>query len=345
VSNSFLIRESTPKDQTLWEDFVLAHPNGYLFHRWGWINVLKDSFGQVNKSLMAFEGTTLVGILPLFEVKTRLFGHSLVSVPFGHYAGALTLNSDAAKALVEAAGSLGEALKVGHVELRQIEQSQSEWPKNDALYVTFRKAISLDPEENLAQIPRKQRAMVRKGIKADLKAGPGTLEEFHELYSENMHRHGSPTYSLKYFESLKREFGNDCDVWVVRSSGGEPLTGVLSLYYKNEAYPIYAGDTLGSRQFASNDYKYWTLMTHAAQRGCEIFNFGRSKVNTGSFDFKHNWGFTSTPLVYEYKLVERVSIPQNNPSNPKYKALISVWRKLPRSVVDKLGPIIVKGLG
>ena len=44
---------------------------------------------------------------------------------------------------------------------------------------------------------------------------------------------------------------------------------------------------------------YWELMRRACERGLKVFDFGRSKRGTGSFDFKKNWGFEATPLVYE----------------------------------------------
>jgi hypothetical protein len=80
-------------------------------------------------------------------------------------------------------------------------------------------------------------------------------------------------------------------------------------------------------------------------RGVLVFDYGRSKRGTGSFDFKRNWGFEPAPLVYEYLLLKRDSIPQNNPLNPKYRAFISLWQHLPRSLVNRLGPPIARLLG
>ena len=86
-------------------------------------------------------------------------------------------------------------------------------------------------------------------------------------------------------------------------------------------------------------------MSHAAQRGCREYDFGRSKVGTGPYDFKRNWGFEPQPLAYEYRLISRSDVPQNNPNNPKYRLMIDTWRKLPRPLVNWLGPHIVRGLG
>jgi hypothetical protein len=86
-------------------------------------------------------------------------------------------------------------------------------------------------------------------------------------------------------------------------------------------------------------------MRDACERGIAVFDFGRSKRGTGSFDFKKNWGFEPTPLAYEYRLLDRDDVPQNNPLNPKYRAFIALWRRLPRGVANALGPHIVRHLG
>lgn len=338
------VRKATLEDRSRWDTFVQSQDDRSVFHAWAWHDVLPKIFGNISHSLIAVASNEIVGVLPLFEVKTMLFGHSLVSIPFGHYAGPLAHNRKIEELLIAKSLDLGQKLGVGHVEMRHTRPITN-WPKNDLLYVTFKKQISLNAEENLAAIPRKQRAMVRKGIKNELIAELGTTKEFFELYSENMHRHGSPTYSQKYFDCLLSNFPGKADIWIVKNSSGKPLTGVLTLYNDREAFPIYAGDTDSARGLAANDFKYWTLMTHAAAKGCTLFNFGRSKVGTGSYDFKRYWGFEPIPLTYEYKLIKRDSIPANNPANPKFQLLVKTWRLLPRSLVNRLGPIIVKGLG
>ena len=83
----------------------------------------------------------------------------------------------------------------------------------------------------------------------------------------------------------------------------------------------------------------------AVERGVLLYDFGRSKNGTGSFDFKKNWGFEATPLHYEYCLYGRDSVPQHNPANPRYRAAIDLWRRLPRGVVNAVGPALARHLG
>jgi FemAB-related protein (PEP-CTERM system-associated) len=195
-------------------------------------------------------------------------------------------------------------------------------------------------------IPRKQRAMVRKGIKNGLVAAiDPTPARFVALYADNMHRHGTPAFGPAYFQALSDVFGQQCEFLVVSDPAGTPVSGVLSFYFRDEVLPYYAGDRPAARDLAANDFKYWELMRRACERGLKVFDYGRSKQGTGSYDFKKNWGFVPTPLAYEYALLTRDAIPQNNPLNPKYRALIATWRRLPRPVVDVLGPMLVRSLG
>jgi len=100
-----------------------------------------------------------------------------------------------------------------------------------------------------------------------------------------------------------------------------------------------------ARDLAGNDYMYWNLMQAAAARGCRLFDFGRSKLGTGAYDFKKNWGFAPTPLAYEYQLHAAAAMPENNPLNPKFRRFIQLWQRLPLAVANRLGPYIVKHLG
>ena len=338
------VRVATDADGDIWQQYVLAHPASTLYHRWEWRNVLRRALGHLSWYLIATRADRVVGVLPLAEIKTMLFGHSLCSLPMASDAGPLVDDPQVLTALDAHASALAHSLRVDHLEYRALHPIGDDRPLQD-LYVLFRKSISADHEANLNAVPRKQRAMVRKGLKNALQSRHGDLNAFFDLYADNVHRHGTPPFSKRYFESLRREFGNDFDVLIVHGPDGAPLSGVVSLFFRDEVFPIYAGDVPAARALAANDLKYWELMRFAADRGCRWFNYGRSKKGTGQFDFKTHWGFEPTQLAYTYELVRAKQMPQNNPTNPKYQMLIKTWRRLPRWLVNAAGPYLVRGLG
>lgn len=340
------VRPFTEADRARWDQFVLTGcPEATFFHRIGWKEIIEQVFRHRTHYLLAERGDTLVGVLPLAETKSLLFGHALVSLPFGVYGGTATVDDEATQALHDAAVAVAQARGVQHLEMRNRAPRQADWPRQD-LYVTFRREILPDVEANMLAIPRKQRAMVRKGIQRGLKSEiDTTVDRFFDVYADNVHRHGTPPFPKRYFEALCRVFGSDCEVLTVLSPEGEPVSSVLSFYFRDEVLPYYAGDAVRARELAANDFKYWELMRRACERGLKVFDYGRSKRDTGSFDFKKNWGFTPAPLHYEYRLLKRDAIPQNNPSNPKYRSFIALWRRLPLPVVNAIGPSIVRHLG
>ena len=339
------IRPFAEDDRAAWASFVRVCADATFFHRIEWRDIIEDVFGHRTHYLLAERGGEIAGVLPLAQVKSLLFGHSLVSLPFAVYGGAAVIDESARASLHAAAVDLARQLKVDHLELRNRGVHEPGWQHQD-LFVTFRKEIARDVEANMQAIPRKQRAMVRKGMQRCLISAIDTgVHRFFDLYADNAHRHGTPPFPKRYFESLQREFGAACEVMTVVTAEGRPVSSVLSFYFRDEVLPYYAGDIVDARELAGNDFKYWELMRRASERGCRIFDYGRSKRGAGSFDFKKNWGFVPQPLHYEYKLLKGGGIPQNNPSNPKYRAVIGLWRRLPRPVVNALGPSIVRNLG
>ena len=328
-----------------WDAFVLSCRHATFFHRAGWLEIIEGVFRHRAHFLFVERAGQIVGVLPLAHVNSWLFGNALVSLPFAAYGGVAADSPEAAAALEGEAQALARRLGVSHLELRNIAARHPDWPTQD-LYVTFRKDILPDVDANMLAIPRKQRAMVRKGIKNGLASEiDATVDRFFALFADNVHRHGTPALSRKYFEALQRVFGSDCEVLTVVDAKGNPLSSVLSFYFREEVLPYYAGDDVAARDLAANDFKYWELMRRACERGLRVFDYGRSKQGTGPYAFKKNWGFEPQPLHYEYRLYRGDAIPQNNPMNPKYRAFIALWRRLPVGLANRLGPMIVRNLG
>ena len=327
-----------------WNRFVQACPKATFFHRAEWQPILKQVFRHDAHFLWAEADGRIEGVLPLAEIKSRLFGHSLGSLPFCVYGGPAASSAAVADALDREAQALAAKLQVGHLEYHNVAPRHADWHAKD-LYVTFRKEMDPDPEKNMNAIPRKQRAMVRKGIKCGLTAEiDQDVERFFTAYATSVHRLGTPVFPKSYFKVIKEVFGEACEIRVIVKDG-QLVAGVLSFYFRDEVLPYYGGGMPAAREFAGNDFMYWNLMQAAAARGARIFDFGRSKLGTGAFDFKKNWGFEPTALAYEYRLVKSTELPDNNPLNPKYQLFIKVWKKLPFPVANFLGPFVVRSLG
>jgi FemAB-related protein (PEP-CTERM system-associated) len=338
------VKPLEPADQQRWNEYVRSHPEATFFHLVEWHDVIRRAFGHRARYLLAEHQGRIAGVLPLVEVKSRLFGHALTSTPFCVYGGILADSEAALHALEQAACDLGRKLGVDYIEMRNRKPRHPGWLTKD-LYVTFRRPIDADPEQNMLAIPRKQRAMVRKGIQKQLQVEIDSgVDRVYDIYSESLRNLGTPVFSRRYMALLKQTFAEQCEVLTVASSG-DPVASVLSFYFRDEVLPYYGGGTAAARNVAANDFMYWQVMERARLRGAKLFDFGRSKHGTGSFDFKTHWGFEPQPLSYEYFLVQARQMPNLSPTNSRYARLIDVWRRLPLPLTRLIGPPVARYLG
>lgn len=296
---------------------------------------------------MARQHNKIVGVLPLFEQKSWLFGHSLVSTPFCVYGGVVADDHQIRKTLESAAYELGCDLNVDYVEMRDRHPIESEKPWiAHSQHTTFSCQLPDDPENILSQIKRKQRAVIRHALKNQLSWDNNDApEQCFNLYAESVRNLGTPVFSKKLFPALKQAFGSQCETLIIRNHDQEPVSGVLSFYYKNQVLPYYGGGIHDARALKSNDFMYFQLMHLAHQKGARGFDFGRSKNNSGAYKYKKHWGMEETPLNYRIALVKATSPPNLSPNNPKYRYFIKLWQRLPLSISQKIGPLLSKYLG
>jgi FemAB-related protein (PEP-CTERM system-associated) len=335
-----------------WDAFVHTRPEANFFHRSAWPGLIANIFGHRDHSILALQDGAVVGVLPLMQMRSLLFGNSVVSLPFCVYAGPLAADAAAGRAMLTHAAGLLKSSGAASLEIRSLDplpqewlDEPADWPMRDDLYVTFRKNIVDDDTANLKAIPRKQRAVVRKGIERGLtRTISREVDTLHRVYSESVRNLGTPVFPRRWFRGLAAVFGEACDVLTV-ADDGVPAAAVMSFYWRDEVLPYYGGGTQAARICYANDFMYWELMRHAAARGSRVFDFGRSKQDTGAFAFKKNWGFQPHPLAYRFRLRPGASIPDHNPLNPKYRLMIAAWKRLPLAVAGVVGPRLVRSLG
>src|SRR5690349_5818770 len=111
--------EELDGDKTAWQDYVHRSPNASSCHILEWRDVLASTFGHKPHYLIARDSGAVTGVLPLVEMRSLLFGHFFVSLPFLNYGGILADSPAAERALAEAAISKARATGASHIELRQ----------------------------------------------------------------------------------------------------------------------------------------------------------------------------------------------------------------------------------
>lgn len=346
---SVSVREMEDKDQSDWDAFVSEHPSGTFCHRAGWKHVIEKGARQKCQYLMAEEQGRLVGILPLSIRDSVLFGKALISNMFAVYGGPLAVSDDAYRALDQAAWSFAEEQDIDAMEYRtQVARHRSDenWHIDETTAATFQKVLKTSEEELLLDIPRKQRAVVRKSLKNGLTCDwSPDVNGFYALYAESVRNLGTPVFPRKIFSQFVSVFSDDVEIQVIRTPEGRPVASLMSFYHGDWVLPYYAGGTPDARKYGAHDFMYYQLMIRAADKGKSRFDFGRSKMDTGPYKFKKNWGFEAKPLQYETCLAAGAAKPDLNPSSKKFELMVKVWKKLPLPVANLLGPPLARHLG
>ena len=332
-----LVRSATAADAGAIDALVRAHPDGTPFHLPAWTEAVARGCGQRDRTLIATRDGAIVGVLPLTQVRSPLFGNALVSAGFAVGGGVLG-EGEFTPALLDLARERG----CGTVELRGGPLPRG-WTVDDTTYLGFARDLAASDEAELAAIPRKQRAEVRKALANDLEVATGganLADEHYRIYAESVRNLGTPVFPRALFRAVLETM--DADILSVRHEG-MPVASVLSLYLNGTVYPYWGGGSAAARGLRANDRMYFALMAHARARGCTRFDFGRSKAGTGPAAFKKNWGFEGRPLAYA-KWGES-GVRDVNPLNPKYALMVRAWQRVPLPLANAIGPWISRGLG
>jgi FemAB-related protein (PEP-CTERM system-associated) len=337
------IRPLSLQDHVRWDAFVEAHPCGTPFHLLAWKATLESSFGYEPRYLIGMDGEVVRAVLPLFFIRNPIMGRVLLSTPFAVYGGILADSPEAAQAMKAYVSALAKDLDVEHLELRNGFPEQCVGFERLSRYVTFtQETATADGEELLGALPKKTRNLVRKTLKLKYETRPAAdLKKFYDLLSRNYRRLGTPVFPRRYFETLLRNFGKRVDAREILLDG-KVVAASINFLYRSEMHTYYAASDQDCLHASPNNYMYFDYLLWAARHGYRRFDFGRSKHNTGTFEFKRHWTTEMRELPYEILLVKRKELPNISPANPKFDLALKVWPRIPLGVTRLVGPRLVR---
>lgn len=328
--------------------YVVAHPDATPFHRRAWLEAIARGTGNRAHMLLAMNGSDIAGLLPLSHVRSPLFGDALVSSGFAVQGGILANDPATAEALAQAIIPLATRLHCPTLELRGGAFPGVQWTRIDDQHLGFTAPLAPDSDAQLALIPRKHRAEVRKSLANERLCvthgrDPAMIRAHYHVYASSVRNLGTPVFPRRLFTAVMDAFGEDAEITLIRE-GDRPVSAVLTLYHRGVAMPYWGGGIAEARQLRSNELLYFRLMDRARERGCTHFDFGRSKVNSGQAKWKTSWGFDPVPLVgYTRSLSGK---PRNiKPDSAEYSRKVDLWKRLPLPVANFVGPWIARGLG
>jgi FemAB-related protein (PEP-CTERM system-associated) len=338
-----LLRSLAQADEHQWDSFVLRHAKASFFHQTAWKRVMEKTYGYRPFYFYSERGGRITGIAPAFLVSSWVTGRILVSLPFAVYGGICADDTESEKALISHLEQLAIEQKVQHLELRDRGGDLLAGYHSNSRHATFTIPLVADTEALYKTFPKDIRYMIRKGEKAGLVARRGfdQLDDFYRLMTINLRRLGTPAFPKSLFENLICEYPKQVDLTVVYSND-KPVAGGMSFFFREWMQPYYVGSLDEAKGLAANNFLWWELIKLAALTGHKTFDFGRSKKESGNFDFKKKWNPAIESLNYQVRLVRRTEVPNFSPTNSKFEMATKLWKKLPLGLTRTLGPRVVR---
>ncbi len=341
------IRLYKEEDAQAWDSYVMNSPAAVCYHLTGWKQVIEKSFGQTTWYLLSEnEEKKINGILPLVQLKSPLFGNYVVSLPYFNYGGVCADTPEIGQQLMQEAVSRAQGSGASHLELRHMQPLNNGMPVKTAK-VSMQLALPRNPDDLWKSFSSKLRSQAQRPVKEGMYAETGKeehLDDFYEIFAQNMRDLGTPVYSREFFRTILREFPESSWISIVRSKMKEPVAAGFLVGFKGVMEIPWASSLRQYNRFSPNMLLYWSVLKAACERGYRSFDFGRSTPGGGTYRFKEQWGARPVQLYWHYWLKNGKTMPELNPKNPKYRLAIGLWKKLPVGLTKLIGPAIVKNL-
>ncbi|WP_196159531.1 FemAB family XrtA/PEP-CTERM system-associated protein [Reinekea sp. G2M2-21] len=344
-NGSFTIAELDDSDRAQWNKYLKQNidlTNTYQLT--DIFDTISSAFKHPSITLIArSDDNQIIGGLTLTAMKSRLFGEHLVSTPFFNYGGPASRFINVSTELIRSAAELASRKTLGLVEIRTTFPSLP-FPCSDKKVSMVRRLESSTAELNSA-LGTKVRAQIKKANDYNPKirfGGLDLLDDYYAVFSRNMRDLGTPVYGKKWFRLILECTSLDTTVAVAYVSG-KPVSCGFLLGHNNTLEIPWASTLKSANHMNINMWTYHQILEFSVKNGYQFFDFGRSTKDAPTYRFKKQWGAEPIPHYWYYPGASE-TINTANPDNPKYKLLITIWKRLPLFVTNLIGPTIIKSI-
>lgn len=328
-----------------WNAFVSTSPNGSVYHRFEWRDINRESFGHRSCYLAVLDQDRIIGVFPIVQVRSRLFGNIGCSLPFVNYGGPCADSPEAEQLLLKEGCAVADEWRVDYLEIRSRTHLGSRFPIAGHK-VSMTVDLDPDPEKLWGAFRTGHRQEIRRAYKNGLVArmgGQELLDDFYAVLSESWRNQGTPIYSKRFLRNVAEAFSGSLRLCVVYA-GTEPAAAAFDVRHGDTFEGMWLGQRAKFRPQLVGYVLYWELIKHACGSRAHRFHLGRSTVSSGGESFKKKWNAKATQLYWQYVLRSVRDVPQLNVSNPRYKLAIDAWRRLPVPITRFVGPFIARGI-
>lgn len=330
------------------DEFLKRMPNTTIYHTYSWSEMVERAYDHRTFYLVAREGESIHGILPLTHVRSRVFGKRMISQACSNYGGPVTNCAQALDNLYDRAVELAYEYDCDSIEFRNIELLPYEELYLSKDKIGMRLRLTADPDELWKSFRKttKVRNHVRRGQRAGLvtvSGGLKLLDDFYRIYTIRMHQLGSPCYSRKVMKTILEMFPENSRIFVTRLKD-IAVGAFFVVNFKEWVESCWGATLIEYNKISPNHSLYWAVMKHFCLAGATYFDFGRSTVEGRHYQFKKQWGAESYQLYYQYWVRPGHQLSILSPDNPKFKKKVEMWKKLPLWLTRLLGPYISRNL-
>jgi len=328
-----------------WDEYVRRSPDASFYHLYGWRQVNEEEFRHRSFYLAALDGECLVGVFPIVQVKSLLFGNLGCSMPFVNFGGPCGETAAVEDALLARAKTVVARERLAYLEMRNRRPIGSGLPTSTHK-VSMTVALDPNPETLWKAFKHQHRQEIRRSAKNGLEArcgGAELLDPFYTVLSESWRALGTPLYAKSYFRRIMEQFPGATRICLV-SAGEEPAAAAFYGIHGKVAEGMWLGARLKFRRQLAGYLLYWEFIRDACLLGLDRFHLGRSTNDSGGEVHKRKWNAYPTPLYWQYILGTRQAMPALNVDNPRYQLAIRAWRRLPLQVTRRIGPPLARSI-
>ena len=236
------ITELTAASCSAWDAYVQHSASGLPQHLSGWREVLYKTSGYETHYLLAQEEGHIVGVLPLFLVRSRLVGNTAMTMPGGLCAD----NQEVAAELIAHAREVAQQAKTRRLVLQDTRQlwnvpaakssqggtspkGEGGWPgglQTTTSHVYWLVDVRMGSEalwQQLAGNVRRQVRLARRNqLTVTIDRTGRALGAFYDVFSRFTHQMGTPVFGRNFLEHIIETFPNSFNIAVVYT-GTSPL--------------------------------------------------------------------------------------------------------------------------
>ena len=331
--------------------YLQRHPKASIYHTLEWQQVLQQSYRYPCKCIICHDNNRLAGVLPLAQLRNFKGQKKIVGLPFSHFVEPLYDRPEILDALIGYSQTVAIQQKVAYLEIKSQFRSRPGWSRSSRYLIS-----ELDLRQDLAMIKKGLKSSVRRNIK---KAAANNIvvrscnhgdaiDRFYELMVETRQRQGSLPYSRRFFHNLFQYLAPAQRTLFLAYGGTKAIAGLIMLCHGKRAVYAYGASTSDRRllQLRPNDLLFWRSIQKMQQERFGVYDFGITPTGHSSLlRFKSQWGTENRNLFYSYFLCKSKMVPHIDRQGAVAAMASNVFRKLPRPVLQVVGPILLRSLG